>query len=85
MAGHGLGDTEGNKRAPKQTDTISPDSSTMVFFWLLSCFALVGAAYGKCWDLGSPDLENVGRKPEALIIPIARPHKTAWSSVPSNG
>lgn len=40
----------------------------MAFLWLLSCFALVGAAHGKCWDLGSADLENLGRRPKPLII-----------------
>lgn len=41
------------KRDPTAGAPPLPDCSNMAFLWLLSCFALVGAAFGECRAWGS--------------------------------
>lgn len=52
LAGQGLGLPRGLKsRAPSMVVSYDSDDGNIAFLWLLSCFALVGAAFGcECRD-----------------------------------
>lgn len=39
-----------------------PTRSNMAFLWVLSCFALVEAAFGECVDGGQPGLGRAGER-----------------------